>query len=56
MLAQIKAECPQTRCVVLADQARQERLAKMAGADVVVLKGYPASKLVATIKDMLPQQ
>jgi DNA-binding NarL/FixJ family response regulator len=52
----LRIACPQTRCVVLADDVEQQQAAESAGADVVLLKGVPAAKLVATIEDMLAGQ
>jgi DNA-binding NarL/FixJ family response regulator len=52
----LRAACPQTRCVVLADDVEQQQAAESAGADVVLLKGVPAARLVATIEDMLAGQ
>ena len=40
-------------CLVLADTVLQQQSAADSGADASLLKGYDASKLVATIKDWL---
>jgi DNA-binding NarL/FixJ family response regulator len=53
MLRQIKAEWPQARCTVLADNVQQQQEATAAGADAVLLKGFPAARLVATIEKLL---
>jgi DNA-binding NarL/FixJ family response regulator len=52
-LRQIKAEWSQTRSIVLVEDSEQQRLVQAAGADVALLKGHPASKLVATIEGLL---
>lgn len=53
VLGRIKGRRPQSRCLVLADDTQQLNKAESVGADVAVLKGYPASKLVATMKMLL---
>lgn len=53
LLARIKAACPETRCLVLADSAEQQREAESAGADVTVLKGFPAARLAQTLARLL---
>ena len=54
LLEQIKAEWPQTRSILMVDDTQQQQLAQAAGADCVLLKGVPASKLCTTIKSLLP--
>lgn len=44
---------PEPKYFVLASDVRQEQLAKSAGVDGVLLKGYPAEKLLATIEALL---
>ena len=56
VLARIKSVCPQSRCLVLADHTDQQLGIEFAGADVVVLKGFPAWKLVTTIKKLLSEE
>jgi DNA-binding NarL/FixJ family response regulator len=53
MVNQLKANWPQTRCLVLADNSRQQQAAKSAGADEVLLKGYPAANLLTNIEKLL---
>jgi DNA-binding NarL/FixJ family response regulator len=55
-LRQIKAEWSQTRSIVLVEDSQQQQLAQAAGADVALLKGHPAAKLVATIEALLSQE
>ncbi len=56
MLECIKARCPRSRSVVLANDTDQQSEARAAGADVVVLVGIPATTLVAIIQSMLIQR
>jgi len=51
-----KARWPQARCVFLANDVQQQQEAEAAGADAVLLKGFPAARLVATMVRLLPQQ
>ena len=53
LVRRIKAECPETKCLVLADGVEQQREAESAGADVTVLKGFPAARLVQTLSTLL---
>lgn len=52
-LTEIRAQLPDARFLVLADTIAQQRAAENAGADVVLLKGTPASELLATIEAYL---
>jgi DNA-binding NarL/FixJ family response regulator len=56
VLKHIKSGCPQTRCVVLADDVEQRREAEALGADVVLVKGTPPERLIAAIERLLPQR
>jgi DNA-binding NarL/FixJ family response regulator len=53
-LRQIKAEWSQTRSIVLVEDSQQQKTVQAAGADVALLKGYPAAKLIAAIEGLLP--
>ncbi len=53
LLKRIKAECPGTKCLVFTDGVEQQREAESAGADVTILKGFPAAKLVQTLSTLL---
>ena len=55
-LEQIKARWPSARCIALADDVQQQREAEAAGADIVLLKGFPAAKLIAAIEGLLSQE
>jgi len=49
----LRAECAHMKCVVLAEGVQQEELALAAGADTVLLYGFPASRLAATIAQLV---
>ena len=52
---QIKVESPQTRCIVLVDNARQQWMAKIADADSVLTIGCPAGEFFTTVEGLLSQ-
>ena len=52
-LKRIKAVSPQTRCIVLADTFEHQWMARVAGADSVLLAGYSAEMLFATVEGIL---
>jgi len=53
LLRYTKARWPQTRCVVLASDAQQQGLAKSAGADSVLLTGFPMAQFFDLIDNLL---
>jgi two-component system response regulator NreC len=53
ILKQVKAESPQTRCLVLTDPVQRLRAARAAGADAVLMKGFAMAKLFAAIERLL---
>jgi DNA-binding NarL/FixJ family response regulator len=55
-IRQAKARWPKARCILLADDVQQHQEAEAAGADAVLLKGFPAARLVATMVRLLPKQ
>jgi DNA-binding NarL/FixJ family response regulator len=55
VLGQIKTRWPEIRCIVLADDVRQQQKATTLGADIVLLKGFPPAKLADIIERLLPQ-
>ena len=55
-LRQINKEWSQTRSIVLVKDSQQQQTVQAAGADVALLKGYPAAKLIATIEGLLSQE
>jgi len=50
VVRQIKIESPQTRCVILIDDIRQQWLAKIADVDGVLLTGFSAGEFLTTIE------
>ena len=52
-LAKIKAVCPRTKILVLTDNDQQGQVAREAGADYYVLKGFPATELAQLIETAL---
>jgi DNA-binding NarL/FixJ family response regulator len=56
MVRQIKAERPQTRCLVLANTVEQQQVAKSAGADEVLLKGSSTTNLLEAIDKLVSRQ
>ncbi len=56
VLKQIKANGSRSRCLVLVDSVQQRRDARTAGADVALIKGFPAAKLFEVIKGLLSEQ
>lgn len=51
----VKTRWPMARCVLLVSDVEQGREAEAAGADVVLLEGFPAGRLVTAIVRLLPQ-
>jgi DNA-binding response OmpR family regulator len=51
----VKVRWPRARTIILAGNVRQQGEAESAGADVVLLEGFPAGRLVAAIVKLLPQ-
>ena len=52
-LKEIKSRWPLTRCIALADDIEQQREAESAGADVVLIVGFPAARFIAAIGELL---
>lgn len=53
-LQQLKANRPQTRCIMLVDNSTQQQMAREAGADGVLLSGFSAAHLFTTLEKLLP--
>jgi DNA-binding NarL/FixJ family response regulator len=51
-IAAAHESCGHARCVVLVDNAQQIIEAEKAGADLTVLKGFPAQKLAAALSTL----
>jgi DNA-binding NarL/FixJ family response regulator len=55
-LRQIKEEWCRTRSIALVEDSQQQQEIEAAGADIALLKGYPAAKLIAAIEELLPSE
>ena len=55
-LQEIRAKWPMTRCLALADDVEQQREAESAGADVVLIVGFPAARFIAAIEELLSRK
>src|SRR5262245_45627253 len=53
LLRQIKAVFPDTRCLVLTDDARRLSIASADGTDAAMLQGTPATELFGMIERLL---
>ena len=53
VLNQIKGRWPKCGCIAMICSARQRREALAAGADEVLIKGFPADQLSAAVKRLL---
>jgi DNA-binding NarL/FixJ family response regulator len=56
IVGQIKTERPQTRCLVLADTVEQQQVAKSAGADEALPKGFSTTSLLGIINKLMAWQ
>lgn len=56
VLRQTKAERLSTQCIVLVDNKQEVDMATMAGADWVLLAGFPAVDFFAAVESLLAQQ
>ena len=52
-LRQIKAERPETRCIILADNTRWQQEGNNSDADAVLLKGFLTAELFQTVERLL---
>jgi len=55
-LQEIKTRWPATRCIALAGEVRQQGMAESAGADVVLIVGFPATVFVKTVEELLSRE
>lgn len=56
LLDRVRAKAPHCRCIVLVSSVHQRRRALAAGADAVLIKGFLAAELSATVKHLLTRQ
>jgi DNA-binding NarL/FixJ family response regulator len=52
-ITKINEEWPHTQCVVLMEDSQHHQAVYDAGADLVVPQGFPATRLVAAIQELL---
>ena len=52
-ITKVHEEWSNTKCVVLVEDSQHDRALYDAGADLVVQQGFPATKLVAAIEELL---
>ncbi len=50
VIKNFKTLCPQTHLIVLAEDISQQKEAKEFGADSVLIKGFPAQKLIEIVE------
>ena len=55
ILSLAKPANTQSRYLILTDNAEQRQSAEAAGADVALVKGFPAARLFETIDELLPK-
>jgi two-component system, NarL family, invasion response regulator UvrY len=53
LVARIKSDFPEVRCVALVDTVEEQRPTLGAGAEIALLKGFPAKKLFDIIDGLL---
>jgi hypothetical protein len=49
----LRIDHPSTKSLVLVENMRQQTQVQVAGADVALIKGYPANELIETAKALL---
>lgn len=52
-ITKVNEEWSNTKCVVLVEDSQHDRALYDAGADLVLPQGYPATRLVAAIEELL---
>jgi DNA-binding NarL/FixJ family response regulator len=53
VLEMLRIDHPSTKSLVLVENMRQQTQVQVAGADVALIKGYPANELIETAKALL---
>jgi len=53
LLQEIQNQCPRVKSLLLVGGMRQQTQAQVAGADVALIKGYPAHELIETVRALL---
>jgi DNA-binding NarL/FixJ family response regulator len=54
LLKEMQRTRPQTPCLFFVNSIEQQRMARIAGANAALLKGFEAMELIATIEELLP--
>jgi DNA-binding NarL/FixJ family response regulator len=55
-LEEIRDHCPSVKSLLLVEGMRQQTQAQVAGADVALIKGYPAHELIETVQALLSRK
>jgi DNA-binding NarL/FixJ family response regulator len=53
LLAMLQNNHPKSKSLVLVESLRQQTQVQVVGADVALIKGYPADELIETVKALL---
>jgi DNA-binding NarL/FixJ family response regulator len=53
LLQDIRNQCPGVKSLLLVEGMHQQTQAQVAGADVALIKGYPAHELIETVQALL---
>ncbi len=56
ILRQTKTQYPHARCIVLANDGQQQGAARGAGADSVLLAGFPVTRFFAVVAELLSEE
>jgi DNA-binding response OmpR family regulator len=56
VVKQIKEQCDHVPLIVLAEDTKQQREIETFGVDNVLLKGFPAQKLIAIVENLIDQR
>jgi DNA-binding NarL/FixJ family response regulator len=55
-IQEIKTRWPVTHCIALADDVEQQQAAESAGADAVLIVGFPAARFIAAVEELLSRE
>jgi DNA-binding NarL/FixJ family response regulator len=56
VIRQIKVKIPQTLCIAIVNNMQQKRMAQAAGADQILLAGFPAGELITILETALNKE
>lgn len=54
-IKQIKAQCSHTHLIVLVEDLQEQKDVEKSGADSVLIKGFPAQKLIDIVEELIDQ-